>query len=287
MESRVPHHIPGVSTSVMVQPLLNGYGRLQHPLSIFPIDQIKSSRVENDYIDCPAVVSRQPPSQKGARAPPDCLPRCEPRDVTHPWISFGGRPGSISSCSSGSTSSDQRLLDHAAPPPTAGPASGSPRLANPQAPKATGVVDGHTPHCRHCGRCRCTECTLPRTLPSCWVCNQECVCSAQTVVDGTTCMCLVKGVLYHCTDDEDDEGSCAERPCACSGSHCCVRWTFMASLSLVLPCLLCYAPATGCAKLSQKCYDRASRPGCRCKHPPVCKGTEEDGVGGGVDKRLS
>ncbi len=45
MESRVPHHIPGVSSSIMVQPLLNSripYGRLQHPLTIYPIDQMQS-----------------------------------------------------------------------------------------------------------------------------------------------------------------------------------------------------------------------------------------------------
>ncbi|KAJ8348076.1 hypothetical protein SKAU_G00266650, partial [Synaphobranchus kaupii] len=72
MESRVPHHIPGVSSTVMGQPLLDSrvpYGRLQHPFTIFPIDQMKSSHVENDYIDSPAVVSQQPPSQKATRGP--------------------------------------------------------------------------------------------------------------------------------------------------------------------------------------------------------------------------
>lgn len=40
----------------------------------------------------------------------------------------------------------------------------------------------------------------------------------------------------------------------------------MAALSLVLPCLVCYLPAMGLAKLGQKCYDNVSRPGCRCKN---------------------
>lgn len=79
-------------------------------------------------------------------------------------------------------------------------------------------------------------------------------------------MCLVKGIFYHCTEDEDDEGSCADKPCSCSQSNCCARWSFMAALSLVLPCLVCYLPAMGLAKLGQKCYDNASRPGCRCKN---------------------
>lgn len=122
--------------------------------------------------------------------------------------------------------------------------------------------------CERCGKCRCTECTLPRALPSCWVCHQACLCSAQSLVDAATCMCLVKGVFYHCAEDEDgEEGSCADRPCSCGPSHRCARWSFMAVLSLALPCLLCYLPAVGCAKLSQKCYDGARRPGCRCKAP--------------------
>ncbi|KAJ7997217.1 hypothetical protein DPEC_G00226680, partial [Dallia pectoralis] len=105
MESRVPHHIPGMSSSIISQPLLDSripYGRLQHPLTIFPIDQMKSSHVENDYIDSPAVVSQQPTSQKSAirvtneallEAPHHpCLTRSDPQDsTTHPWISFSGR----------------------------------------------------------------------------------------------------------------------------------------------------------------------------------------------------
>lgn len=301
MESRVAHHIPGVSSSMMVQPLLDSrvpYGRLQHPLTIYPIDQMKSLHVENDYIDSPAVVSQQPLSNKmatrgqevllGAQHHPH-LSRCEAQDATtHPWISFSGRPSSISSSSS--TSSDQRLLEHAAPTPLVDSYSisgGHARIPSTEQPKLpgskpqhskTGVAlpteKNHMPLCDKCGKCRCTECTLPRTLPSCWVCNQECLCSAQNLVDSATCMCLVKGVFYHCTEDEDEEGSCADKPCSCSHSNCCARWSFMAAASLVLPCLMCYLPAVGCAKLSQKCYDSVRRPGCRCKSVQACKVAE-------------
>lgn len=363
MESRVPHHIPGVSSSLISQPLLDTrvpYGRLQHPVTIYPIDQIKSTHVENDYIDSPAVVSQPPPSQKTVNRRITWLGqsqenflganhnhhhnhqqqhhpqgRCESHShqdaTTHPWISFSGRPSSISSSSS--TSSDQRLLDHAAPTPmvdhhpnlhpnhsavntistrppgcfssseskvlsssasSCTPSSKSLDLKPAQV--ATGgacpaigqsglaVIPSspaekkHLIVCEHCGKCRCTECTLPRTLPSCWVCNQECLCSAQSLVDTATCMCLVKGIFYHCTEDEDDEGSCADKPCSCSQAHCCARWSFMAALSFVLPCLVCYLPATGLAKLGQKCYDKVSRPGCRCKSlqgtTNVCKSVE-------------
>ncbi|TRY74225.1 hypothetical protein DNTS_015116 [Danionella cerebrum] len=300
MESRVPQHIPGVSSSIMVQPLLDGrvpYGRLQHPLTIYPIDQMKALHVENDYIDTPAVISQQPPSHKanhrgqevllGASHHPN-MPRCEvPDATTHPWISFSGRPSSISSSSS--TSSDQRLLDHQAPTPVVDPyntGNGNAKTLGVEQSKtlssktqtvkklsALPVEKKHALLCEKCGKCRCTECTLPRTLPSCWVCNQECLCSAQNFVDSVTCMCLVKGIFYHCTD-EDEEGSCADKPCSCSHSNCCARWSFMAAISLVLPCLVCYLPATGCAKLSQKCYDGISRPGCRCKSAQSCKAAE-------------
>uniref|UniRef100_A0A3Q2NWM3 Sprouty homolog 4 (Drosophila) n=1 Tax=Fundulus heteroclitus TaxID=8078 RepID=A0A3Q2NWM3_FUNHE len=272
MESRVPHHIPGVSSSLISQPLLDSrvpYGRLQHPLTIYPIDQIKSSHVENDYIDSPAVV-------------PHPHPHPHPDNTTHPWISFSGRPSSISSSSS--TSSDQRLLDHGlTSSSSASSCSSSAKSLDLKSAKVP-AADKHLFVCEHCGKCRCTECTLPRTLPSCWVCNQECLCSAQSLVDAATCMCLVKGIFYHCTEDEDDEGSCADKPCSCSQANCCARWSFMAALSVVLPCLICYLPATGLAKLGQKCYDNVSRPGCRCKNSqagvsvPVSKN-------GGVDAK--
>ncbi|CAG11710.1 unnamed protein product, partial [Tetraodon nigroviridis] len=332
MESRVPHHIPGVSSSLISQPLLESrvpYGRLQHPPTIYPIDQIKSSHVENDYIDSPAVVSQQPSSQKSASRRITWLGqsqegflgsnhnhqqqhlqqgRCESHPqqdtTTHPWISFNGRPSSISSSSS--TSSDQRLLDHAAPTPTVdnhptlnphqGHVNTRAACAPPDAPRGLPLIPSspaekkHLLLCENCGKCRCTECTLPRTLPSCWVCNQECLCSAQSLVDAATCMCLVKGIFYHCAEDEDDEGSCADKPCSCSQANCCARWSFMAALSLVLPCLVCYLPATGLAKLGQKCYDSVSRPGCRCKNLqgglsiPACKNGSVEAKGGMPEK---
>ncbi|XP_007428678.1 protein sprouty homolog 4 [Python bivittatus] len=291
MEPRMPHNMTVVPNSIMVQPLLESripYGRLQHPLTILPIDQMKTTHMENDYIDNPTLaqlVAQKPPR---GHHEPTLPPRCE-QDVTHPWISFSGRPSSISSSSS--TSSDQRLLDHMVPAPVAD--QSSPRAVRLQ-PKAVHCkpldlkgptslkLDKHFLLCEACGKCKCKECALPRTLPSCWVCNQECLCSAQNLVNYSTCMCLVKGIFYHCTN-EDDEGSCADHPCSCSHSNCCARWSFMSALSLVFPCLLCYLPATGCVKLSQRCYDRVSRPGCRCKNTNsvICKASPD----GKIDSR--
>ncbi|KAG7220059.1 hypothetical protein INR49_018434 [Caranx melampygus] len=281
MESRVPHHIPGVSSSLISQPLLDSrvpYSRLQHPLTIYPIDQIKSSHVENDYIDSPAVVSQQPPSQKSGpfntvnTRTPGCFTSSESKVLTS--------SSSASSCSSSSKSLDLK----SAKMPAGGVCSTGGQQGVAVIPSSP-AEKKHLLLCEHCGKCRCTECTLPRTLPSCWVCNQECLCSAQSLVDTATCMCLVKGIFYHCTEDEDDEGSCADKPCSCSQANCCARWSFMAALSLVLPCLVCYLPATGLAKLGQKCYDNVSRPGCRCKNlqggvsVPVCKN-------GGVEAKV-
>lgn len=358
MESRVAHRIHGGGSSILTQPLLEvrgPYSRLQpqQPLTVYRIDQIRLSHQENDYIDSPSVVSQQPSSHKGASRRSTWLghsqesfsvggnnnhqqqqqqARCEgapfPHQdaTTHPWISFSGRPCSVSSSSS--TSSDQQLLDHTTPPPnldqqptpgcftsststskvftssdpcstssmskvltssTCSSSSSSTSSSTKDSNRTAKVASSHQrvplplpllpsspaekKHlllCEHCGRCRCGECTLPRPLPSCWVCNQEWLCSAQSLVDGATCMCLVRGVFYHCAaDDQDDhegdEGSCAERPCSCSGPHCCARWSFMAAMSLLLPCLLCYLPASGATLLGQRCYDRLSRPGCRCR----------------------
>ncbi|NXU54624.1 SPY4 protein, partial [Turnix velox] len=294
MEPRVPHNITVVPNPTMVQPLLESripYGRLQHPLTILPIDQMKTTHLENDYTDNPTAACQLPPAQKRPRAPHELAlsghnpPRCDQDVTTHPWISFSGRPSSISSSSS--TSSDQRLLDHMAPAPVAEQPSSSSSSSPPRPvriqPKAINCKplelkgasqepDKHFLLCEACGKCKCKECSLPRALPSCWVCNQACLCSAQNLVNYSTCMCLVKGVFYHCTN-EDDEGTCADHPCSCSHSNCCARWSFMGALSLLLPCLLCYLPATGCVKLAQTCYDRASRPGCRCTHTNsvICK----------------
>ncbi|XP_060621175.2 protein sprouty homolog 4 [Anolis sagrei] len=300
MEPRMPHNLTMVPNATIAQPLLDSripYSRLQHPLTILPIDQMKTTHIENDYIDNPALAQlaaqKHPLGHHEAPHPP----RCEP-DVTHPWISFSGRPSSISSSSS--TSSDQRLLDHMVPAPVveqSSSSSSSPRPIRIQ-PKAMNLkpidlkglpaspeLDKHFLLCEACGKCKCKECALPRTLPSCWVCNQACLCSAQNLVNYSTCMCLVKGVFYHCTN-EDDEGSCADHPCSCSHSNCCARWSFMGALSLLFPCLLCYLPATGCVKLSQRCYDQASRPGCRCKNTNsvICKASPDRKVGSRPEK---
>ncbi|XP_069554216.1 protein sprouty homolog 2 [Brachyistius frenatus] len=127
----------------------------------------------------------------------------------------------------------------------------------------------HSNRCEDCGRCRCPECRRPRALPSRWVCGRRCMCSAQSAVEYGTCVCCVKGLFYHCSSDDED--TCADKPFSCAQSHCRARWAAVSLLSLVLPCLLCYLPAKGCAAACQSCYDRATRPGCRCKNPKALR----------------
>ncbi|AWO95661.1 putative protein sprouty -like 2 [Scophthalmus maximus] len=122
----------------------------------------------------------------------------------------------------------------------------------------------HSNKCERCGRCQCSECTCPRALPSCWTCGRRCVCSAQNAVEYGTCVCCVKALFYHCSSDDED--TCADKPFSCTQSHCCARWTAVSLLALLFPCLLCYLPAKGCVAVCQSCYDRVTRPGCRCKN---------------------
>lgn len=147
-----------------------------------------------------------------------------------------------------------------------------PPLEAPLKPQAKGksdlcvpVTPGHQFICERCGKCKCSECTAPRTLPSCLACNGQCLCSAESALEHGTCMCLVKGLFYHCSNDDEGD-SCADHPCSLSHSHCCSRFLCMGLMSVLFPCLLCYPPVKGCLKACQSCYDRVHRPGCRCKN---------------------
>lgn len=118
--------------------------------------------------------------------------------------------------------------------------------------------------CPECGRCRCDSCQQPRPLPSKWVCNNKCLCSADAIIDYFSCLCCVKGLFYHCSDSDGGE-SCADDPCGCGPEKRAARWGCLTALSCVLPCLLCYWPLQGCKRMVEACYARHSRQGCRCR----------------------
>lgn len=123
--------------------------------------------------------------------------------------------------------------------------------------------------CDYCGKCRCESCREPPPLPSRWLCDNTCFCSADTALDYASCLCCVKGLFYHCGDsgsgsDSEAGGSCADEPCSCTGSRKGPRWACLAALTMVLPCLLCYWPLKGCLTICETCYARHAAQGCRC-----------------------
>ncbi|KAE8584653.1 hypothetical protein XENTR_v10021049 [Xenopus tropicalis] len=254
---------------------------------VLSIDQIRSIRANNDYVERPTVSftqtwSNPSLSQHSAKQewPHDHLVSFNHQDLhrsqshqhqsQHVYHDLS-HSSTISSVSRSTTASDQRLLAGITP-------SNSGHSFMRTQPKDgdmkqdefikrimdTTDVYGHNKICEECGRCKCNECAQVRNLPSCWVCNDRCICSAENVIDYGTCLCCIKGLFYHCSTDDED--NCADDPCSCSQGSCCARWAAMSLLSFFMPCLCCYLPAKGCLKLCQKAYDRVKRPGCRCEN---------------------
>ncbi|XP_023658500.2 protein sprouty homolog 1-like [Paramormyrops kingsleyae] len=275
-------HGPGGVLVVIQQPPRGGRTRLdrdrevQRP-AVLSLDQIKAIRSSNEYTEGPAV-ARRPPCRTGkperTHEVVGVNNNCE-RGVPVPPRHVGRAPPlsrSTSSGSSGSGCSERGLLGRS---PPSRPERGQPPVLTQPGPgveslkpavRATDEADdAHRFICERCGRCKCGECTAPRTLPSCLACRGLCLCSADSAVENATCMCLVRALFYHCSDDDQGD-SCADSPCSLSRPHCCSRFLSMGLLSGLLPCLLCYPPGKGCVRACQGCYDRARRPGCRCKH---------------------
>ncbi|CRK90353.1 CLUMA_CG004025, isoform A [Clunio marinus] len=125
--------------------------------------------------------------------------------------------------------------------------------------------------CPQCNRCRCEKCQTPRPLPSKWICNDNCLCSAETIIDSASCLCCVKALFYHCSKDHETDFEsptirCAENPCSCVPYKRASRWGCLSVLSLLLPCLCCYWPMRGCVSLCASCYAKHRRHGCRCNN---------------------
>lgn len=125
----------------------------------------------------------------------------------------------------------------------------------------------HPNLCDRCSRCKCRDCTAAVPLPACWLCGRRCLCSAEALVEYSTCVCCLKALLYHCSSDDED--SSADAPFSCHESRRCTRWSTAAAMAFVLPCLLCYGPARGCLALCQVCHNHTHRTGCRCKSQHV------------------
>ncbi|XP_068165552.1 protein sprouty homolog 2 [Antennarius striatus] len=276
-------------------------GQLPHNRAVLSLDRIRITGSSNEYTEAPAAAQRSPASERGQQKTDlgqQETPEERPNNLrnlpslTHlgnsntsiPTREDAPQPLSADSTqtrirtSAGSTSSlNQRVL---------GSSTGSRHIIRTQPKRsdldseelkplndesrAVSTVPGsgspktervHS-KCEDCGRCCCPDCRRPQSLPSCWMCGRRCVCSAQNAVEYGTCVCCVKGLFYHCSSDDED--TCADKPFSCTQPYCCVRWTSVSLLSLLFPCLLCYLPAKGCVAVCQSCYDRVTRPGCRC-----------------------
>lgn len=249
---------------------------------VLSLDQIRAIRANNDYVERPLAFDLVGPqtgffyTHEDRVYPVHGLPALS---RSHSQQAHLTRSSTVSSTlSRTSAASDQRLLAHLTPSHSG---LGSVVRSQPKGDLKQDISFGkgvsedeigqHMFICERCGRCKCQECCTPRRLPSCWVCDQRCLCSPESLVEYGTCLCCVKGLFYHCSA-EDDEDSCADRPCSCSSPRRCSRFGAMASLSLCLPCLCCYPPARLCLALCRCTHDRATRLGCRCTNTnTVCR----------------
>ncbi|KAJ8676529.1 hypothetical protein QAD02_012316 [Eretmocerus hayati] len=174
------------------------------------------------------------------------------------------------------------------------PANGAPGSGGP--PSSLSIV------CERCGKCRCESCREPPPLPSRWLCNDACFCSAETALDYASCLCCVKGMFYHCADgglagsaaaasstslDSADLGpSCADEPCSCGGPRRAARWTCLGALAFLLPCLLCYWPLKGCVAVAESCYAKHASHGCRCEPHQLLPQQQQQALSRDPEKRL-
>ena len=260
---------------------------------VLSLDQIKTVKVSNDYTEGPGGSGRvaghstspHKGEQRGLAVTPGRLDRSTSTGST-------ASKSSSARTSISSTSSEQRLLlgptpvQNVGPKPKVSPGDVvriQPRARSPEPAVVQRDKDSHfdtndadAPHCEGggdpaacecCGRCRCTRCASPRALPTCWLCEKRCLCSASAALEYATCLCCVQALFYHCsqTDVGDSGDSWADNPCSCRRAHCALRWGCLGLLSLAMPCLLCYPPGRAALNLCQTVYDRATRPGCRCR----------------------
>ncbi|XP_049296002.1 protein sprouty [Anopheles funestus] len=159
-------------------------------------------------------------------------------------------------------------------------------------PGSDGLMGIGSITCPRCRRCRCEECQKPRPLPSHWLCDKSCLCSAETIIDYASCLCCVKALYYHCSKEHEFERevigpdgtietetvSCADDPCSCVPHKRTTRWGCLGALSVALPCLWCYWPMRGCVAICARCYAKHSRHGCRCtQHPAIPAGSNNAG----------
>uniref|UniRef100_A0A3Q2TBZ1 Sprouty-related, EVH1 domain-containing protein 2 n=1 Tax=Fundulus heteroclitus TaxID=8078 RepID=A0A3Q2TBZ1_FUNHE len=75
----------------------------------------------------------------------------------------------------------------------------------------------------------------------------------QTCIRRVSFMWCADSLLYHCMSDPEGDYS---DPCSCdtSDERFCLRWTALVGLSLVAPCMCCYAPLRACHRCGVACH---------------------------------
>uniref|UniRef100_A0A3Q4HSP4 Sprouty-related, EVH1 domain-containing protein 2 n=1 Tax=Neolamprologus brichardi TaxID=32507 RepID=A0A3Q4HSP4_NEOBR len=118
----------------------------------------------------------------------------------------------------------------------------------PRAPELKGKLrkeDAERSRCVYCqdmfnqednGRGRCHEAPDP----------------IQTCIRRVTFMWCADSLLYHCMSDPEGDYS---DPCSCdtADERFCLRWTALVGLSLLAPCMCCYAPLRACYRCGVAC----------------------------------
>uniref|UniRef100_A0A3P9NC31 Sprouty-related, EVH1 domain-containing protein 2 n=1 Tax=Poecilia reticulata TaxID=8081 RepID=A0A3P9NC31_POERE len=74
----------------------------------------------------------------------------------------------------------------------------------------------------------------------------------QTCIRRVSFMWCADSLLYHCMSDPEGDYS---DPCSCdtSDERFCLRWTALVGLSLLAPCMCCYAPLRACHRCGVAC----------------------------------
>lgn len=74
----------------------------------------------------------------------------------------------------------------------------------------------------------------------------------QTCIRRVSFMWCADSLLYHCMSDPEGDYS---DPCSCdtSDERFCLRWTALVALSLLAPCMCCYAPLRACYRCGVAC----------------------------------
>ncbi|KAL6111082.1 spred2 [Pungitius sinensis] len=157
----------------------------------------------------------------------------------HPYplscgVQRGGKPGRPEHAGGGGGGCGGRRAAVTAQPRAAAPPRGKRRKE-----------DGERSRCVYCqdmfnhednGRGRCQEAPDP----------------VQTCIRRVSFMWCADSLLYHCMSDTEGDYS---DPCSCDAAdeRFCLRWSALVGLSLLAPCMCCYAPLRACHRCGVAC----------------------------------